>query len=199
MAPFHYERGHARIYYTIMEIRDRIIKIQKVRAGDILHNPKNWRIHPNAQREAMGGALRELGAADVLKAYYSDGKLVFLDGHLRQEIDLDHVWYVAIMDFNEEEAAEYIATHDTITGMAEIDKEILTKLLAEVKTSEPALATMMANLAKLAGIGTELGEAPEAKLDKADELQEKWQVSLGNLFGLGKFTKCPKCGKIHNL
>lgn len=182
-----------------MEIRDRIIKIQKVRAGDILHNPKNWRIHPNAQREAMGGALRELGAADVLKAYYSDGKLVFLDGHLRQEIDLDHVWYVAILDFNEEEAAEYIATHDTITGMAEIDKEILTKLLAEVKTSEPALATMMANLAKLAGIGTELGEAPEAKLDKADELQKKWKVSLGSLFGLGKFTKCPKCGKVHNL
>jgi len=39
----------------------------------------------------------------------------------------------------------------------------------------------------------------EPKMDRAQELLEKWQVRTGDLFGIGKFTRCPKCGKIHDL
>jgi hypothetical protein len=30
-------------------IRDRIIELRRVRAGDLLPNPKNWRRHPDVQ------------------------------------------------------------------------------------------------------------------------------------------------------
>lgn len=40
---------------------------------------------------------------------------------------------------------------------------------------------------------------PGAQIDKAEELREKWGVKLGNMYGLGKFTVCPKCGKVHDL
>jgi len=40
---------------------------------------------------------------------------------------------------------------------------------------------------------------PGAQMDKAEELREKWGVESGNMYGLGKFTVCPKCGKIHAL
>ncbi len=40
-------------------------------------------------------------------------------------------------------------------------------------------------------------EAPEAELDKADELQEKWQVQPGDLYGFVPFTRCPECGEVH--
>jgi hypothetical protein len=39
----------------------------------------------------------------------------------------------------------------------------------------------------------------EPQLDKAAELLEKWKVRPGDLWGLGKFTVCPKCGKVHPL
>ena len=39
----------------------------------------------------------------------------------------------------------------------------------------------------------------EPQIDRAAELNEKWQVRTGDLFGLGKITKCPKCGKIHSM
>ena len=46
------------------------------------------------------------------------------------------------------------------------------------------------------------GEQPEdaePQIDKAEELREKWNVESGNMYGLGKYTKCPKCGKVHDL
>ena len=45
----------------------------------------------------------------------------------------------------------------------------------------------------------EPAEDPGAQIDKADALREKWGVETGMMFGLGKFTKCPKCGKVHSL
>ena len=42
-------------------------------------------------------------------------------------------------------------------------------------------------------------EDVEPQIDKAEELREKWGVKTGNMYGLGAFTVCPKCGKIHDL
>lgn len=40
---------------------------------------------------------------------------------------------------------------------------------------------------------------PGAQIDRAEELREKWGVKTGDLWGMGKYTKCPKCGKRHDL
>ena len=51
-------------------------------------------------------------------------------------------------------------------------------------------------------LGLWAGEPPEdvePQIDKAEELREKWGVKTGNMYGLGAFTVCPKCGKIHDL
>lgn len=37
-----------------MAIRDRIVDFQRVRAGDILPHPANWRTHDDKQRAAYG-------------------------------------------------------------------------------------------------------------------------------------------------
>ena len=47
------------------------------------------------------------------------------------------------------------------------------------------------------------GEEPatvdaEPQIDRAAELQVKWGTKLGDLWGMGAFYKCPKCGKIHS-
>jgi hypothetical protein len=45
----------------------------------------------------------------------------------------------------------------------------------------------------------DMPEDVEPQIDKAEELREKWGVKTGNMYGLGAFTVCPKCGKIHDL
>ena len=44
-----------------MRIRDRIKELRRVKASDLLPNPKNWRTHPVAQQDALKGLLAEIG------------------------------------------------------------------------------------------------------------------------------------------
>ena len=68
-----------------MHIRDRVVSLRRVRAGDLRPNPRNWRTHPEAQREALQGVLAEIGYADALFAREVDAGLELIDGHLREE------------------------------------------------------------------------------------------------------------------
>ncbi len=43
-----------------MTIRDRIVDFQRVRAGDILPHPLNWRKHDKRQREYVAVCLERL-------------------------------------------------------------------------------------------------------------------------------------------
>src|ERR1700731_952190 len=46
-------------------IRDRVRELRRVRAGDLVPNPKNWRRHPAAQVNALHGVMAEVGFADA--------------------------------------------------------------------------------------------------------------------------------------
>jgi hypothetical protein len=65
-------------------------------------------------------------------------------------------------------------------------------MLSDWNREAAGLATMLAS-------EEEPPKDAEPKIDMASELQEKWQVKPGDLFGIGAFTRCPKCSKIHNL
>jgi len=51
-----------------MQIRDRIKELRRVPASELIPNPKNWRVHPTAQQDALRGVLAEVGYADALIA-----------------------------------------------------------------------------------------------------------------------------------
>src|ERR1700741_894372 len=51
-----------------MKIRDRIKELRRVRARDLLPNPKNWRDHPEIQRRALRAQLNDIGYANALIA-----------------------------------------------------------------------------------------------------------------------------------
>src|SRR5215469_12305650 len=69
-----------------MKIRDRIKELRRVKASDLLRNPRNWRTHPAAQARALRALLNEIGYADALIAReLFDGQLQLIDGHLRAE------------------------------------------------------------------------------------------------------------------
>ena len=113
-----------------MEIRDRILGLRRVPASSLLANPLNWRSHPAAQRDALRGALAEIGYASALLAReLADGSLELIDGHLRAETTPDAIVPVLVLDLDEAEAAKLLATFDPLAALAGADMAALEGLL----------------------------------------------------------------------
>ena len=127
-----------------MKIRDRIKELRRVRADLLRPNPKNWRTHPQAQRDALCGVLAEIGYADALLAReLPDGTLELIDGHLRAETTPQTEVPVLVLDLTDEEAAKLLALHDPLAGLAEADGDALAALLGEVETDNDALRSVL--------------------------------------------------------
>lgn len=126
-----------------MTVKDRVIEIREVRAGDLLVNPDNFRGHPDAQRAAMEGILREVGNVDVLKVVETPDGLMILDGHLRRGLLEDDVVKVAVLDLSEEEARKVLLTFDRLTALAEVDVGELSGLMDAVAFEDAQVAEMI--------------------------------------------------------
>lgn len=104
--------------------QNRIIEYRVMRAGDIQAHPQNWRVHPSGQIDALKRALDAIGWADTLTFNQRTGHC--LDGHARLGLcEADELIPVLLVDMSEAEELVYLATHDTITSMAETDDEKL--------------------------------------------------------------------------
>ena len=123
-----------------IQIRDRIKELRRVKAKELLANPKNWRRHPKAQVEALRGLLAEVGYADALLVReLADGRLMLIDGHLRAETTPNAEVPVLILDVTEEEADKILLTLDPLAAMAETDSERIQALLETVRSDSEAV------------------------------------------------------------
>jgi hypothetical protein len=112
---------------------------------------------------------------------------------------------VEYVDLTDEEEALALATLDPISAMATANKEVLTSLLHDVRVSSAGLQGLLADLAQKNGIALshlqgQVPEDPLPELDRAAELQEKWQTALGQLWIIPSQTVatrqvalCPHC------
>jgi len=141
--------------------RDRIRELRRVPARELLKNPRNWRQHPESQKQALSAVLAEVGFAGAAVARETPEGLELIDGHLRQDIAAEQEVPVLVVDVDEAEAVKLLATFDPISAMAETDAAILKSVLEDVQTSDEALATMLDELATDAGIVPESGEIEE--------------------------------------
>jgi hypothetical protein len=121
-------------------VPDRILELRRVRASTLRPHPRNWRIHPAAQRAALAAVLDEIGYADALLAReLPDGSLELIDGHLRAETTPDQEVPVLVVDVTAEEAEKLLATIDPLVMMAEANREVLAELSASLSTSSEDL------------------------------------------------------------
>ena len=131
-----------------MAIRDRIKELRRVKASDIIPNPKNWRTHPPAQQQAIAGMLAEVGYADALIAYEGSLGLTLIDGHLRAETTPDEEVPVLVLDVSDDEADKILATLDPLASMAGRDNEKLGSLLDGINSESDHVSEMLRALAK---------------------------------------------------
>ena len=132
-----------------MQIRDRIKELRRVPASELRPNPRNWRTHPDGQRDALRGVLAEVGYADALLAReLDDGSLELVDGHLRAETTPDAVVPVLVLDVTAEEADKILLTLDPLAGLAGTDQDRLADLLAATQFASPQLEQLLDGLAR---------------------------------------------------
>jgi hypothetical protein len=162
-----------------MNFRNRVKSLRSVPAGDLRPNPKNWRTHPAAQRDALRAVLAEVGLADAcLARELPDGSLMLIDGHLRAETLGTGEVPVLVLDVTEKEADKILLLLDPLASMAGTNAAALSELLRGVATGEQSLAAMLEDMAANAGIiPVESSERDEEK-PKATE------------------CRCPKCGAL---
>ena len=67
--------------------RNRIVGTGEEKPDALLANPRNWRIHPKLQREAMAGVLDQVGWIQNVMVNRRTGFLV--DGHLRVDLAME--------------------------------------------------------------------------------------------------------------
>lgn len=166
-----------------MKIRDRIVEFRRVPAGELQPNPRNWRMHPKAQQDALRGVLAEIGYAGAALAFKTpEGGLMLIDGHLRAETTPDAMIPTLVTDLTREEADLLLASYDPIGAMAESNAAKLDELLKDVSTGSEALQEMLADLAKDSG----LYSTPEITEDEVPEPPADPVTKPGDLWVLGE-------------
>lgn len=135
-----------------MKIRDRVKELRRVKASELIADPRNWRTHPQRQQDALRAVLAEIGFAGALLVRETEAGLMLIDGHLRADTAPDMEVPVLVLDVNANEAAKLLATYDPISAMAEADAKALDALLRQVDTGDEALQEMLAGLAEEAGV-----------------------------------------------
>ncbi len=171
------------------EWHNRIVGYGEVDPEQLLASPYNWRIHPKYQQDALLGAISDIGYIRSVTVNQATGHVV--DGHLRVTLALrtgQKSIPVEYVDLTEAEEKEALATLDPIAAMAAADREKLGALLQDVQTGEAAVQSLLAGLAEREGLffGDELPADTEPQVDRAAELQEKWQTATGQLWRIGE-------------
>lgn len=168
---------------TTKDVRDRIVELRRVKAGELRPNLRNWRRHPKHQREALRALLSEIGFADaILARELEDGSLEIIDGHLRQSMDSAATVPVLVLDVDQAEADKLLVTLDPLAALAIADPEPLQALLASIETSSEEVRMLLAGLATAADVHARLG------LVDPDEIPEpsKPRAKQGEIFLLGE-------------
>ena len=167
-----------------MAWESRIVGHGEAAPADLVGNPRNWRTHPKAQRDALAGVLDQVGWVQDVIVNRRTGYLV--DGHARVAVAAQRgepSVPVVYVDLSEDEELLILATLDPLAAMAEADTEVLADLLAAVTSEDAALTSMLDALAKAEGIDT----AVEGLTDPDNVPAEReTSVQRGEVYQLGR-------------
>ena len=149
------------------KIKNRIVGSGEEPLDQIMFNPRNWRIHPLSQQDALKGVLEEVGWVQQVIVNKRTGNLI--DGHLRCQLaarEGAQTIPVVYVDVSEDEEALVLATLDPIAGMAATDKAKLDRLFQDINSDNENVQKLISEIAEKEGV---LGELPTL-----EELEEKY-------------------------
>ena len=155
---------------TSEHIEDRIKSFRRVKASDLRPNPKNWRTHPQEQRDGLQTMLERVGYADAVIARETPQGLMLVDGHLRtEESDPDAMIPTLIVDLTEDEADLVLSTLDPLAAMAGTDVDAFASLLRTASGEDDTeLSILFEDIADSAGVSLVALAESETNADFVD-------------------------------
>ena len=168
---------------------NRIVGSGEESLDQIQFNPRNWRVHPLNQQNALKGVLEEVGWVQEVIVNKRTGNLI--DGHLRCQLAAREgakTIPVKYVDLSEDEEALVLSTLDPIAAMAVTDKAKLDDLFASIETENADVLKMLDDIAEKERLEYAKRDPVDAEpqIDRAAELNEKWQVKTGDLWQIGE-------------
>lgn len=160
--------------------RDRVKELRRVKASELRPHPDNWRLHNDAQRNALTAMIADIGFATAAVAFENAaGELQLIDGHLRTDLAAmegnDAEIPVLILDVDEHEARALLVSIDPLAAMASADSEQLAKLL-DAQSLPLGAVELLATLQEIAHrVDETLAAAMEEPDDEVD-IPESFQV-----------------------
>ncbi len=163
------------------EYKNRIIGSGVEPLDQILFNPRNWRVHPLNQQNALKGVLEEVGWVQEVIINQRTGHLV--DGHLRCQLaarEGTKTIPVKYVDLSEEEEALVLSTLDPIAAMAATDRAKLDDLMRGIQSDNEQVQALISEIATKEGIIPP--DFEPVGIDEQVRLDQKKKVI------------CPECG-----
>ncbi|MEZ5945230.1 MAG: ParB N-terminal domain-containing protein [Planctomycetaceae bacterium] len=162
-------------------MKDRIKSLRRIPASKLVPHPKNHREHPDRQKRVLSGLLEEIGWTTGLIVRETKAGYQILDGHLRQQMTTGKVPCL-VVDLTDDEADLLLASHDAVTGMAEVNQNKLDDLLATLSAKNPDVQEMLEQLATNTSMA----------LDEGKEFDESCADDVATV-------TCPSCGEVFPL
>jgi ParB-like chromosome segregation protein Spo0J len=134
-------------------LHNRVVGSGIERVDNLLAHPQNWRLHPDAQQQALAGVIDDVGFVRSILVNKTTGHVV--DGHARiailmrsgaTEVPVEYV------ELDEAEEATVLATLDPIGAMAAADKAKLDDLMRQVQSDDERVQALMSEIAEREGV-----------------------------------------------
>ena len=173
---------------------------QVVPVAALVAHPQNYKGHPASQVERLRLSLRKFGQVRsiVVQAQADGERYTIVAGHgvvqAAQAEDYETLRAdVLPATWPPERVKAYLVADNELGLLAENDEAQLAALIAEAQAFDGELlgamgydeAEFQALLASVAGDAKATQDDPGAQIDKAEELQAKWNVQPGDLWQLG--------------
>lgn len=167
------------------------MQIETLKITDLKPHPGNPRIHPDNAIDRLTKSIKEYGWTNPI--LISEDNFI-LAGHARlkaaEKANLKKVPVIRL-PLSGEKALSYMIADNKLQDMTEWDYPKLKDLLIELDTGAWDMELTGFDIDELKDLidyeGKEdVDEGPEAQIDKAEELQKKWKVKLGQIWEIGR-------------
>lgn len=167
------------------------LNIEYLPIKDLKPYKRNARKHTDSDVATIVASIKEFGFADPIGVWGKDNMIV--EGHGRlmaaKKLGMDSVPVIRLDHLTDEQRRAYALAHNKTAEMSEWDVDSLGAELDDILNID--MSDFGFNLDNLDEIFPEIVE------DEPPEPQEEPNAKVGDLYILGRWVYCKKCGKRH--
>lgn len=166
------------------------MQIETINISDLTPYENNAKLHPDEQIEQIKASIEMYGNNDPIAVWGDDN--IIVEGHGRymalKELGATTAEIIRLDHLTDEQRREYTLVHNKLTMNSDFDFDTLINELEDLDFDGVDF-----------GFDMDIDEADEAEIaeDEAPEPPTEPITKLGDLWQMGRWVYCKKCGKKH--